>query len=69
MVITSKQVTQLFAYEDEEAKRILRNLKKVEIKNEYKLIDNGIKEYISIPKLDQKAFRYIQKLQYLHHLN
>lgn len=61
MVITSKQVTQLFAYEDEEAKRILRNLKKVEIKNEYKLIDNGIKEYISIPKLDQKAFRYIQK--------
>ena len=47
MVITSKQVTQLFAYEDEEAKRILRNLKKVEIKNEYKLIDNGIKEYIN----------------------
>jgi len=61
MVITSKQVTQLFAYEDEEAKRILRNLKKVEIKNEYKLIDNGIKEYVSVPKLDQKAFRYIQK--------
>lgn len=61
MVITSKQVTQLFAYEDEEAKRILRNLKKVEIKNEYKLIDNGVKEYVSVPKLDQKAFRYIQK--------
>ena len=33
MVITSKQVPQLFAYEDEEAKRILRNLKKIEIKN------------------------------------
>ena len=61
MVITSKQVTQLFAYEDEEAKRILRNLKKVEIKIEYKLIDNGVKEYVSVPKLDQKAFRYIQK--------
>ena len=34
MVITSNQVTQLFAYEDEEAKRILRNLKKIEIKND-----------------------------------
>ncbi len=61
MVITSKQVTQLFAYEDEEAKRILRNLKKVEIKNEYRLIDTGIREFVSIPKLDQKAFRYIEK--------
>lgn len=61
MVITSKQVPQLFAYEDEEAKRILRNLKKIEIKNEYKLIDNGVREYVSIPKLDQKAFRYIEK--------
>lgn len=61
MVITSNQVTQLFAYEDEEAKRILRNLKKIEIKNEYKLIDTGVREYVSVPKLDQKAFRYIEK--------
>lgn len=61
MVITSKQVTQLFAYEDEEAKRILRNLKKVEIKNEYKLVDTGVREFVSVPKLDQKAFRYIEK--------
>ncbi len=61
MVITSKQVTQLFAYEDEEAKRILRNLKKIEIKNEYKIVDTGIREFVSVPKLDQKAFRYIEK--------
>ncbi len=61
MVITSKQVTQLFAYEDEEAKRILRNLKKVEIKNEYRLVDTGVREFVSVPKLDQKAFRYIEK--------
>lgn len=61
MVITSKQIPQLFAYEDEEAKRILRNLKKVEIKNEYKIIDNGVREYVSVPKLDQKAFRYLEK--------
>ena len=61
MVISSKFVPQLFAYEDEEAKRILRNLKKVEIKNEYKLVDLGVREYVSIPKLDQKAFRYIEK--------
>ncbi len=61
MVITSKFVPQLFAYEDEEAKRILRNLKKVEIKNEYKLVDLGVREYVSIPKLDQKAFRYVEK--------
>lgn len=61
MVIASKFIPQLFAYEDEEAKRILRNLKKVEIKNEYKLVDTGVREYVSIPKLDQKAFRYIEK--------
>ena len=61
MVITSKFVPQLFAYEDEEAKRILRNLKKIEIKNEYKLVDVGVREYVSIAKLDQKAFRYIEK--------
>lgn len=61
MVITSTQVPQLFAYEDEEAKRILRNLKKIEIKNEYKLVDTGVREFVSIPKLDQKAFRYIVK--------
>lgn len=61
MVITSKQLPQLFAYEDEEAKRILRNLKKVEIKNEYRLIDTGVREFVSIAKLDQKAFRYIEK--------
>lgn len=61
MVITSKQIPQLFAYEDEEAKRILRNLKKIEIKNEYKIIDTGIREFVSVPKLDQKAFRYIEK--------
>lgn len=61
MVITSKFVPQLYAYEDEEAKRILRNLKKVEIKNEYKLVDLGVREYVSVPKLDQKAFRYIEK--------
>jgi|GEM_PF-3481476 len=61
MVITSKHLPQLYAYEDEEAKRILRNLKKVEIKNEYKLVDLGVREYVSIPKLDQKAFRYIEK--------
>ena len=61
MVISSKFVPQLFAYEDEEAKRILRNLKKIEIKNEYKLVDTGVREYVSIPKLDQKAFRYIEK--------
>ncbi len=61
MVITPKFLPQLFAYEDEEAKRILRNLKKVEIKNEYKLTDLGVREYVSIAKLDQKAFRYIEK--------
>jgi len=61
VVITSKQVPQLFAYEDEEAKRILRNLKKIEIKNEYKIVDTGIREFVSVPKLDQKAFRYIEK--------
>lgn len=61
MVITPKFLPQLFAYEDEEAKRILRNLKKIEIKNEYKLTDLGVREYVSIPKLDQKAFRYIEK--------
>ncbi len=61
MVITSKFLPQLFAYEDEEAKRILRNLKKIEIKNEYKLVDLGVREYVSIPKLDGKAFRYIEK--------
>lgn len=61
MVITSKFIPQLFAYEDEEAKRILRNLKKVEIKNEYRLVDTGVREYVSVPKLDQKAFRYIEK--------
>lgn len=61
MVITPKFLPQLYAYEDEEAKRILRNLKKVEIKNEYKLTDLGVREYVSIPKLDQKAFRYIEK--------
>ena len=61
MVITSKQLPQLFAYEDEEAKRILRNLKKIEIKNEYKLTDLGVREFVSIPKLDGKAFRYIEK--------
>ncbi len=61
MVITSKFLPQLFAYEDEEAKQILRNLKKIEIKNEYKLVDLGVREYVSIPKLDGKAFRYIEK--------
>ena len=61
MVITAKFLPQLYAYEDEEAKRILRNLKKVEIKNEYKLTDLGVREFVSIPKLDQKAFRYIEK--------
>ena len=61
MVITAKFLPQLYAYEDEEAKRILRNLKKVEIKNEYKLTDLGVREYVSIPKLDQKAFRYVEK--------
>lgn len=61
MVITPKFLPQLYAYEDEEAKRILRNLKKVEIKNEYKLTDLGVREFVSIPKLDGKAFRYIEK--------
>ena len=61
MVITAKFLPQLYAYEDEEAKRILRNLKKVEIKNEYKLTDLGVREFVSIPKLDQKAFRYVEK--------
>jgi len=61
MVITAKFLPHLYAYEDEEAKRILRNLKKVEIKNEYKLTNVGVREYVSIPKLDQKAFRYIEK--------
>ena len=61
MVITPKFLPQLYAYEDDEAKRILRNLKKVEIKNEYKLTDLGVREFVSIPKLDQKAFRYIEK--------
>ncbi len=61
MVITAKFLPQLYAYDDDEAKRILRNLKKVEIKNEYKLTDLGVREFVSIPKLDQKAFRYIEK--------
>ncbi|MCM1404049.1 MAG: hypothetical protein NC133_00870 [Prevotella sp.] len=61
MVIESKFVPQLYAYEDEEAKRILRNLKKVAIKNEYQLVDLGVREYVSVAKLDQKAFRYIEK--------
>lgn len=60
-VITAKFLPQLLTYEDEDAKRILRNLKKVEIKNEYQLVDLGVKEYVSIPKLDQKAFRYVEK--------
>lgn len=59
--ITAKFLPQLLTYEDEEAKRILRNLKKVPIKNEYQLVDVGVKEYVSIPKLDQKAFRYLEK--------
>ena len=61
MVITAKFLPQLFAYEDEEAKRILRNLKKVEIKREYQLVDLGVREFVSIPQLDGKAFRYIEK--------
>lgn len=61
MVINAKQLPQLLTYEDETAKAILRNLKKVKIKNEYQLVDLGVNEYVSIPKLDQKAFRYIEK--------
>ena len=61
MVITAKFLPQLYAYEDEEAKRILRNLKKVEIKREYQLTNLGVREFVSIPQLDGKAFRYIEK--------
>lgn len=61
MAIAAKFLPQLLTYEDEEAKRILRNLKKVKISNEYKLVDLGVTEYVSIPKLDQKAFRYVEK--------
>lgn len=61
MVIAPKFLPQLYAYEDEEAKRILRNLKKIEIKNEYQITNLGVREFVSIPKLDGKAFRYIEK--------
>lgn len=61
MAIAAKFLPQLLTYEDEEAKNILRNLKKVKICNEYKLVDLGVTEYVSIPKLDQKAFRYVEK--------
>ena len=61
MAIAPKFLPQLLTYEDEAAKRILRNLKKIEIKNEYQLVDLGVKEYVSLPKLDQKAFRYVEK--------
>lgn len=61
MAIAPKFLPQLLTYEDEEAKRIIRNLKKVEIKNEYQLVDLGVREYVSLPKLDQKAFRYVEK--------
>ncbi len=61
MAIAAKFLPQLLTYEDEEAKRISRNLKKVKISNEYKLVDLGVTEYVSIPKLDQKAFRYVEK--------
>lgn len=61
MALDPKFLPQLLTYNDETAQRIIRNLKKVEIKNEYQLVDLGVKEYVSLPKLDQKAFRYVEK--------
>ncbi len=61
MKVNAKFIPQLIVYDDKEAREIIRNLKKIEIKNEYQLVDTGIKEYISLVKLDGKAFRYAVK--------
>ena len=60
MSVNPRWLPSLLIYDsDQEVKNIIRNLKKTEIVDEDNILNTGVREYESVVKLDDKAFRYI----------